>query len=177
MHRIAAEPKQRGQRGIYTLLLRVKADTRLHVGRLGRTHLQPGLYAYTGSARGKGGASLPARMTRHLRRRKPAFWHIDYLLGSSAVAVDTVAYASTVRPLECTVNKAILAGGRSAIVAGFGASDCDSGCRGHLIHFISVELNDAIEAVKAAYTGLRLRPRLIQPQYTLPSQPHGEQLT
>lgn len=63
--------------GTYLLILRLSAVRRICIGKLGRHSLQPGLYAYVGSARGPGG--LAARLRHHAQVARRPHWHIDYL--------------------------------------------------------------------------------------------------
>jgi Uri superfamily endonuclease len=119
-----------GSPGSYVLVASVDRDTILPVGRLGVFRFEAGFYCYCGSARGPGG--LEARLARHLRRRKKAHWHVDYLL-QHAVLVE-MWKAHSARRLECCFAQAltVLSGARVP-VPGFGSSDCD--CDAHLVHF------------------------------------------
>ncbi|WP_338034629.1 GIY-YIG nuclease family protein [Halorhodospira neutriphila] len=110
------------QPATYCLSLLVLEPRELRVGALGRVRLPAGWYTYTGSAR----RGLEARIARHLRRRKPLGWHIDYLTADRQVLV--VAVARYAEP-ECRVNQR--QGGR-VLVPGLGASDCRSRCGSHL---------------------------------------------
>lgn len=112
--------------GVYQLWLRVPVAQQLVVGRLGRCCLPAGLYVYTGRA-ARGPA---ARVRRHLRRTPRPHWHIDYLLARPAIRIAAVTLASTRPEDECRLNRAL---GGSAVVPGFGASDCRAGCRAHLL--------------------------------------------
>jgi Uri superfamily endonuclease len=132
----------------------VSVAIRVQVGRLGMFRFPAGTYVYTGrAARG-----LRARVRRHLRGchgrtgreasgcthgrsrragtrgtgqdRVPAkFWHIDYLLARREVHVERVVLASPDPGNECAVNQTVRG---TAVVAGFGASDCRQRCRAHL---------------------------------------------
>ena len=62
--------------GTYVLVFRLTARTRVKTSH-GFTFLEPGIYAYVGSAFGPGG--LRARISRHLRREKKIHWHIDWV--------------------------------------------------------------------------------------------------
>jgi Uri superfamily endonuclease len=93
---------------------------------LGALTLNPGLYAYVGSAQ----TNLEQRIKRHLRKEKRFFWHIDYLLSSDAAKVVKVLYKDAGKTEECAVANALSEKG--VPVDGFGCSDCD--CRSHLFH-------------------------------------------
>lgn len=106
----------------YQLIIDVERPLRIGVGRLGPCEFPSGRYVYTGSAR----RGIEARIARHLRRTKTLHWHIDYLLSSPGVSV--VAVRRSTKP-ECLLNRNARG---TVVVAGFGASDCRSGCGTHL---------------------------------------------
>jgi sugar fermentation stimulation protein A len=110
-------------RGSYLLILNLKRDRKVAVGKLGRVHFRKGFYVYVGSAM----ANLSKRMERHRHLRKQHHWHIDEL---RAVAEfhSLLAIRSSER-LECEVAKA-MAGISEWSVSGFGSTDCS--CRTHL---------------------------------------------
>jgi Uri superfamily endonuclease len=115
-----------GVGGTYTLLVEVLESATIDVGALGTITFDPGWYAYCGSALGSGGF---ARVRRHRElaagERDTRHWHIDYLLGHPAVAIDTVLTAHGV-DIECATAQTI----DGAPVPDFGCSDCD--CVSHL---------------------------------------------
>jgi len=122
--------------GIYILLLSVKKPVAVNVGALGNQLFPAGIYAYTGSALGRGAADLRHRISRHLKRNKQKFWHIDYLLADTNVSIAAVVAAETEHQIECTANRCIKTVMDPQIpVKGFGASDCKKNCRSHLLHF------------------------------------------
>ena len=106
----------------YQLVIEVPAPVRCVVGRLGEVEFPAGVYVYTGSAR----RNLEARIARHLRPNKKLRWHIDYLLAAPGVRIGRVLRSWRD---ECALNQATEG---QVLVAGFGASDCRSGCGGHL---------------------------------------------
>jgi len=118
--------------GSYALRLRLAKDSILQVGRLGQFRFSRGDYIYLGSALGPGG--LRARLGRHLRGDGRLRWHIDTL--REAAQVFGFHYIISPLSLECRWAQALVAmPGSSMPVPGFGASDCHSGCRAHLIFF------------------------------------------
>lgn len=126
--------------GIYTLLLLVSEEVTLTVGKLGKQNFPRGYYTYTGSALGKGATSLKHRIARHLRKEKPMFWHIDYLLADENVSVEAVIAAETNKKMECNINNHIKSmKGAEVPVKGFGASDCRKNCGSHLLYFPEIE--------------------------------------
>ncbi len=116
--------------GTYALVLRLSAQRRLRIGRLGLLTFSPGWYAYVGSAFGPGG--LAARLGRHLRLSKKPHWHIDHLRAAARVAGMWLAPDSKRREhLWAGMLADAPFNGRP--IAGFGASDCR--CGSHLFHF------------------------------------------
>jgi Uri superfamily endonuclease len=112
--------------GVYQLWLRVSVAIRVRVGRLGTFRFPAGRYVYTGrAARG-----LRARVQRHIRGARCQHWHIDYLLARRDVRLERVTLASPDPRDECVINQATCG---TAVVPGFGASDCRQRCRAHLL--------------------------------------------
>jgi endonuclease-3 len=114
--------------GTYTLLVELSTEAAVEVGALGTLSLDAGWYAYTGSALGPGGF---ARVDRHRElaagQRSTRHWHVDYLLGHDAAALDAVTRSAGL-DAECRVARAV--GGDP--VPEFGCSDC--GCDSHLAY-------------------------------------------
>jgi Uri superfamily endonuclease len=111
-------------KGVYVLVISVRKDTAAEVGALGRMSFRRGLYLYVGSAQ----SNLEKRIDRHLRKDKRKFWHIDYLLGNSAVEILRVFYKKAGKSEECEIARKIVEQG--VPVKGFGCSDCS--CKSHL---------------------------------------------
>lgn len=117
-------------RGTYLLLLELEKTQKIKPGRLGEADYKKGMYIYVGRAR-KG---LKARISRHIRKEKKRFWHIDYLLRKAKIreiwtkenSFDECRTASKLRDLLLSP---------SPIHKGFGSSDCR--CPGHLLHVSS----------------------------------------
>lgn len=106
----------------YQLFLRIEKEISVKVGALGLFRFKPGIYVYTGSAR----RNMEKRIARHLKKRKPKRWHIDYLTTHRNVQIVEVRRFDED---ECTVNQQT----EGEIVApGFGASDCKRNCIAHL---------------------------------------------
>ncbi len=143
--------------------LMVKAGNR-------RFDLDPGKYAYAGSALGPGG--IEARVGRHLRRfaqigadnangEPPVrHWHIDHIAPSMSLV--TVVAAESEDRLECRLTRALKKVGAKA-VDGFGATDCLEGCGGHLLHLGEMSGTDAIAVVSNAFRQTGCRQILIFP--------------
>ena len=116
-----------GQKGTYAVILELTSERSLQVGRLGTCSFPPGFYLYAGSARG----GLGPRLRRHLRRKKPLRWHVDYLRQEARVR--EVWWSESDSVSECHWYRAAfhLPGARE-VVKGFGSSDCR--CSSHLVH-------------------------------------------
>jgi Uri superfamily endonuclease len=119
-------------RGTYALLVQLKQDTTIEIGRLGTFHFPAGYYVYVGSALGPGG--LRARLARHRRRQKTRHWHIDYLLAEAHIVGIRVDESG--QRLECQWMRALLnMSGAQVVVPGMGSSDC--ACPSHVLYFDS----------------------------------------
>jgi len=143
-------------KGIYTLIIRLKASVSVEIGALGRIRLPKATYLYTGSARGSGASSIEGRLTRHLRKTKRNFWHIDYLLKHELSQILAVVYSETKRSMECKVNQSVRREfGASSPAANFGSSDCT--CETHLLKVADERTAEQlIKGVTLSYRRLRL---------------------
>lgn len=114
-------------KGVYILVLRMKENENICVGKLGMFHFRSGYYAYVGSARGPGGFK---RVTRHFNvfsgKNKTRKWHIDHLLPYTEIVCAVLV--PTDADLECSVSSAM--GTFLEGIKGFGCSDCS--CNTHL---------------------------------------------
>jgi len=113
--------------GLYLLVMSLSQPVALKAGKLPLTQLEPGTYLYVGRAR----KNLKARVARHLRQEKKAFWHIDYLLQNTHVTSVGIRHnffdeCSTIHSLHRQIPES-----RNPL-PGFGASDCR--CDGHLLY-------------------------------------------
>ena len=106
----------------YQLHILLTKNIELQVGALGKFRFPAGRYIYTGSAK----RNLQARIKRHLSKEKKLRWHIDYLLQQPSVSICEVV---TSNREECAWNQSVKG---SIPIAGFGSSDCSSGCGAHL---------------------------------------------
>jgi len=142
-------------KGIYTLIMFLPKEAYLNVGKLGVFRFPRGHYAYTGSAMGVGASGLRGRVSRHLRKEKKKFWHIDFLLAHENIALTGVVAAQTSTKLECEMNRYIKENGGAEIpVLGFGASDCRQSCNSHLLHF-KEDIKSKIAALYAKKLGVK----------------------
>jgi len=123
-------------KGNYTLIIFLKAATRLRMARGRSVSLKKGYYAYTGSALGSNATNLRRRVARHLTRKKEKHWHIDYLLADKKSSVTAVVAATSKVNKECKITNLLQRlEGATVPIMGFGASDCKGKCRSHLMHF------------------------------------------
>lgn len=116
--------------GSYVLVLETSARRRLAVGALGVLVIEPGFYAYVGSALGPGG--LAARLGHHLRRAAAPHWHIDHVRLHAAPREIWLSRGASRREHEWA---AIVGShpGATIPLPRFGASDCR--CESHLFRF------------------------------------------
>ena len=125
-------PDAPDNRGLYLFLVRRRKPLRIKVGALGWCDFGAGWYIYTGRAR----RSLIKRVQRHWLSRKRLRWHIDYLSsapGSEPIGAVLLTDAAHDFLDECWINQRVGALlDAQAVMPGFGASDCMSGCPAHL---------------------------------------------
>ena len=110
-------------RGNYLLLIKLKTKAAIKAGRLPRSVFPAGYYLYVGSAM----SGLSARLSRHRRRNKRSYWHIDYLTARVGEVLPLAIRGSESQ--ECEIAASL----SSIMQAGpkkFGSSDCD--CTTHL---------------------------------------------
>lgn len=109
--------------GSYIIILNIRENTNISIGKLGTIHFPKGFYLYVGSAV----RNLTQRMQRHLRKRKTFFWHIDYLRNHADQCMALPIRSSD--PLEHELAEALRTISHWHI-PGFGSSDCS--CDTHL---------------------------------------------
>lgn len=142
--------------GTYSLVVDASDAVEFEAGALGELSLSPGLYAYTGSARGSGGFG---RVDRHLRVLRGEHdvrrWHVDHLDVQPEVHPYAVVKS---RAGECEVAEGLAETFEG--VEGFGCSDC--GCSSHLHRVGSVAAVAEVHSRRSAemsvksYTSSRL---------------------
>jgi Uri superfamily endonuclease len=139
-------------KGTYCLLIHMKQNSQINVGKLGEINFKVGYYVYVGS----GLNSLEARIKRHLRDDKRLFWHVDYLLAVQDSEIDNVQYVISDDKFECDVASQISQNGTK--ITGFGCSDCK--CRSHLFYF--KDLLDANKSCYNAFEKLNLKSKNLE---------------
>ena len=118
------------QKGTYIMVGSLQQDIAISVGILGMLNLPAGIYAYIGSAFGSGG--IRARVNHHLRYSPKPHWHFDSL--KPHITIHAILWQCSVDRMECEwVHRLLNLPDATAPVAGFGSSDCRSGCPAHLL--------------------------------------------
>jgi len=115
--------KETKDRGSYLLILNLKRNRKIDVGKLGKVHFRKGFYIYVGSAM----ANLTKRMERHRHFRKRHHWHIDELRAIAEFR-SVLAIRSSDR-LECKIASAMSEIAEWSVPR-FGSTDCS--CETHL---------------------------------------------
>ncbi len=125
-------------RGSYILIVELKNDMIISIGKKGEKCFNKGYYIYVGSALN----GLDQRIQRHLRKQKKIHWHIDYLL-NHAVIIDVFYKESKIRE-ECNIAKKL--DGQLFSILGFGCTDCR--CKSHLFYGSFEEVMLAVEKLQ-----------------------------
>jgi len=125
-------------KGSYILLIELKDDREILVGKFGKQYFKKGFYLYVGSSLN----SLEKRINRHLRKKKKLHWHIDYLLQYASI-VD-VFYINDTHRRECSIAETLSKNLPS--ILGFGCTDCK--CKSHLFYDSEKELRALINRLK-----------------------------
>ena len=111
-------------KGCYILIIELKNDITIQIGKIGNILFQKGFYAYIGSALN----GLEQRIYRHLRKEKKIRWHIDYLLQHGRII--KIFYKENNKKEECSIAKKLEA--ELFSISNFGCSDCK--CNSHLFN-------------------------------------------
>jgi len=138
--------------GTYAVILTLESPQTVTIGRLGSYALAGGDYLYAGSAHGPGG--LRARLGRHLQGSDRTRWHIDYVRKIARVHAWGYLVSSSATALECQWSQWLAnVPGTNVPIPRFGASDCRSGCRAHLLHFTQAHIWQDFAAHMGLTTG------------------------
>ncbi len=136
-------------RGTYCIIIHLKFDSLIKVGKLGLIDFKKGYYVYVGSALN----SLESRLKRHLKDEKKLFWHVDYLLNSANAEIDEIVFAVDIGRWECCMAREISQNGTE--ITRFGCSDCK--CTSHLFYF--EDLEETIATCVNSFKKLSLNPK------------------
>jgi len=122
-------------KGSYILIIQLKKDQKIQIGKLGKIHFSKGFYVYIGSALN----GLEQRINRHLRKDKKNHWHIDYLFKHGNI-ID-IFYNENNSKEECNYAKKFEE--KLLPIPNFGSSDCK--CKSHLFYG---KLNDILSVTQ-----------------------------
>ena len=125
-------------KGSYLLLIELKEDKSISIGKLGKKHFSNGYYVYVGSALN----SIEKRIFRHLSKEKKMHWHIDYFLVIGKVI--KAFYKENNIKEECNIVKN-LEKSLSPIID-LGCSDCS--CNSHLFYGSYEEIINSFQDLK-----------------------------
>ena len=148
---MASHSNEPGNRpGTYILILEAERRARITAGRLGELMLEPGWYAYVGSAFGPGGVAARCRHHRRIARRP--HWHIDYLRAACELREIWFSHGPRRREHDWAGLLQDSRGARQP-ADGFGATDC--GCGSHLFRF----------SARPSFDGFRRRLKKALPEH------------
>ena len=126
-------------KGTYILMMKLKDNSKMRIGKLDLIDFPKGYYCYVGSALGKA-VNLENRIGRHkkLNTKKSGKlkWHIDYfLVNPNSSIIDTIVIQNNHR-LECSISEKLERIAKKSI-NGFGCSDCN--CKSHFHYFENIK--------------------------------------
>lgn len=137
-------------KGTYTMIIGCVKPIKITFGGLGSAKVTRGFYTYTGSAMGKGAASIEGRIYRHLSRHKRKRWHADYIASTQFCPVKAAVYVQGSVRIECAVNKALAIELKAhPLIPHIGATDCK--CDGHLLQLPSTDETTLLKQIEATY--------------------------
>jgi len=105
------------------------------------------------------------RHMSHMSKVKTLHWHIDYFLNVKESQIKHIVFFDSNKQYECMIAKELLSLGGKIVVRGFGASDCKSGCKSHLLLFEDNE-QKVRRIVKKAYEAIAFSNDIIK-EYSL----------
>ena len=111
-------------KGSYILVIKLRLDKEIQIGKLGKIHFKKGFYIYVGSALN----GRENRINRHIKKTKKKHWHIDYFLDFADI-ID-IFYKERETKEECNI--AATLDKQLSIIPCFGCSDCR--CKSHLFY-------------------------------------------
>ena len=125
-------------KGSYLLLVELRNDAIISIGKYGKKRFDKDCYVYVGSALN----GLEQRINRHLRSYKKMHWHIDYLLKSAKI--NGAFYKESKHKEECSIAKKL--DRRLVSIPGFGCSDCN--CKSHLFYGSKNDVMNTVDKLK-----------------------------
>ncbi len=120
--------------GIYILEIFLKSSSYLNHKHFKAYRLEKGYYYYVGSAQ----KNLSSRLTRHLKKSKNNYWHIDYLTTHPHALITKIyIFPQALKNKECEAVQLLLSNKLGVItLPHFGNSDCNQ-CVSHLLYSAS----------------------------------------
>ena len=115
-------------KGSYYLLMKLKEEREIPIGKRPPVRFPAGYYCYVGSAMN----SLEKRICRHMSKEKNKHWHIDWFLEHADI--EDVKKIESKKRLECDISQDVEEISDNVPMKGFGSSDCRT-CSSHLYHF------------------------------------------
>ncbi|HNR44721.1 MAG TPA: GIY-YIG nuclease family protein [Methanofastidiosum sp.] len=111
------------------MILLVENDQYIQIGKLGNYLFKKGYYVYNGSALGGFG-----RVRYHLKEKKSKRWHIDYLIDKAKIIKIITSEVKINQEHYLSKSLASKKGAEIPVIK-FGSSDCNKGCKSHLLYF------------------------------------------
>jgi len=136
-------PLKRQDKGTYLLVIEMKENQEISIGRRPPTSFCKGIYLYVGRAK----RGLQNRIKRHLKKKKKNFWHIDYLLQKANVQ-EVWIKRDFFDECQTALEVKNLLKDSSSPLKKFGASDCK--CTSHL--FFLPERKMTLESLRTKLT-------------------------
>ena len=134
-------------KGCYILIIELKENITIQIGKIGNKLFKKGFYAYIGSALN----GLEHRINRHLRKEKKIRWHIDYILQHGKII--KIFYKENDKKEECSVAKKF--DGELLSISNFGSSDCK--CNSHLFHGTLKEILNVVDQINMKQCNLNAK--------------------
>ena len=125
-------------KGCYVLIIELKENKTIQIGKIGNIFFKKGFYVYIGSALN----GLEQRINRHLRIEKKIRWHIDYLLQRGMII--NIFYEENEKKEECNLAKKF--DGKFFPIPNFGSSDCK--CNSHLFYGVLKDILYVVDKFK-----------------------------
>lgn len=124
--------------GSYVLMIELKDETTICIGKLGCINFPASWYVYVGSAL----HGIEHRVKRHFSQNKKHHWHIDYFLNHASL--HQAYFKENLKHEECDI--AQLFSKRFSCIPSFGSSDCR--CKSHLFYGGELDLKETIRSAK-----------------------------
>ena len=122
-------------KGSYILVMKLKENSKMRIGKLGVIDFPKGYYCYVGSALGNT-VNIENRIKRHKRldekKSGKLKWHIDYFLVNPNSSIIDIITIKNDKRMECKISERLDKVADKSI-DGFGCSDCD--CKSHFHYF------------------------------------------